>query len=66
MLAELKELNEKIEKLGAFIGTETFGNLDEHRSVLLVLQKNAMVQYASILACRCQAEGVDVADIFEI
>lgn len=66
MFAELKELSDKVDKLVAFIGTDTFNNLDEHRRVLLALQKNAMEQYAVILACRCKAEGISEEDILKL
>lgn len=66
MLAELKELSNKIDKLDAFFGTDMFKNLDEHRHVLLVLQKNAMEQYAMILICRCKAEGISEEDILNL
>ena len=66
MLNELNELSEKICKLENFTKTETFRNLDEHRRTLLVLQNNAMAQYALILACRCTAEGIDKENILAI
>lgn len=66
MLAELKELNDKTVKLDAFLDTDTYKNLDEHRRVLLMLQKNAMEQYAVILACRCKAEGISEEEILNL
>lgn len=66
MLAELKELNDKTVKLGAFLDTDTYKNLDEHRRVLLTLQKSAMEQYAVILACRCKAEGISEEEILKL
>ena len=66
MLAELKELNDKFEKLSAFIDTDTYNNLDEERRALLMLQKNAMLQYAMILACRCKAEGISEEEIIKL
>ena len=66
MLVELKELNDKIAKLDAFLDTDTYNNLDEHRHVLLVLQRNAMEQYAIILACRCKAEGISEEEILKL
>ena len=66
MLVELKELNDKIAKLDVFLNTDTYKNLDEHRSELLVLQRNAMVQYAMILACRCKAEGISGEEILKL
>ena len=66
MLAELKELNDKSVKLDVFCGTDTYRNLDEHLRVLLMLQKNAMEQYAVILACRCKAEGIKIEQILNL
>ena len=66
MLAELMELNEKVVKLNAFLDTDTYKNLDEHRRVFLVLQRNAMEQYSVILACRCIAEGISIGDILTL
>ena len=66
MLAELKELNDKTVKLDAFFDTDTYNNLDEHRRVLLMLQKNAMTQYAVILAFRCKAEGISEEEILKL
>ena len=66
MLAELKELNDKVVKLDAFLKTDTYKNLDEHRRVLLGLQKNAMEQYAVILACRCKAEGISDEELLKL
>lgn len=66
MLAELKELGDKIEKLNAFLGTDAYKNLDMHRRMLLTLQRNAMEQYAVILACRCIAEGISIGDIITL
>ena len=66
MLVELKELNNKIAKLDAFLDTDTYNNLDELRHVLLVLQRNAMEQYAIILACRCKAEGISEEEILKL
>ena len=66
MLVELKELNDKIAKLDAFLNTETYENLDDHRSELLVLQRNAMVQYAMILSFRCKAEGISEEEILKL
>lgn len=66
MLAELKELNERVNKLSDFIGSKTYNELDENKRILLALQKNAMEQYAIILACRCHAEGIDDETITSI
>ena len=66
MLVELKELNDKIAKLDVFLDTDTYKNLDEHCCELLVLQRNAMVQYAMILSFRCKAEGISGEEILKL
>lgn len=66
MLSELKQLNDKIAKLDDFLGTDTYKKLDEHCCELLVLQRNAMVQYAMILACRCKAEDISGEEILKL
>lgn len=66
MLVELKELNDTIAKVDAFLDTDTYKNLDEHCCELLVLQRNAMVQYAMILACRCKSEGISEKEILKL
>ena len=64
LLAELKELNEKIEKLKHFIDdSDEYIKLDVQRRELLVLQLNTMEQYAVILCFLCKAEGIDVTTI---
>lgn len=65
MITELKELSEKCEKLDAFIKSEKYSALPKQKRVLMLLQFNAMNQYATILACRCEEEGMSVADILD-
>lgn len=66
MFVELKELNDKIAKLDVFLNTDTYKKLDEHCRELLVLQRNAMVQYAMILTCRCKAEDISEEEILKL
>lgn len=56
MEVELKELEEKVEKLEAFIKTETFEALDEFKQGLLKAQKAAMDIYVSVLKNRILVE----------
>lgn len=53
MINERTQLNEKIEKLDAFIsGNETFSTLPEEEKYDMVLQLDAMNLYSKILAHR--------------
>lgn len=51
---EQKELQEKIDKLGAFIGTEVYEGLANADKRILVLQKKAMETYNNILKIRLE------------
>ena len=66
MITELKELSDKIEKLDAFIQSEKYMALPKQKRILMMLQLNAMNQYATILACRCEEEGMKVEDILDV
>lgn len=63
MVAELQELSNKTEKLNAFIKSEKYAGLPKQKRILLMFQFNAMNQYATILACRCEEEGISVEEI---
>lgn len=52
LVAERDELEDKIAKLEAFIGSTRFENLDERNRKLLVAQRDAMRQYSVILNVR--------------
>ncbi len=52
MRIELKELDEKINKLGDFIESEKFEALDDVQKHYLIIQLNAMKVYEEILAAR--------------
>lgn len=54
VLDEKEALDEKLSKLKAFTGTETFSNLDEQNTTLLLKQVDAMQQYSDILAARIE------------
>lgn len=49
MAIELDDLTEKANKLGTFIQTDKFGNLDETRKRQLLAQHGAMIAYLYIL-----------------
>lgn len=52
MIAELKDLMDKIDKLDAFIGKAVYENLDDISKFLLRQQLLAMRSYAGILKKR--------------
>jgi hypothetical protein len=52
LIVEREELDDKLAKLEAFIGSPRFENLDERNRELLVSQCGAMRQYSDILAER--------------
>ena len=47
--AEQKELQEKLQKLNGFIGSDAFKNIDEVQKTLLYVQARAMETYNQIL-----------------
>lgn len=49
LIVEREELDDKLAKLEAFIGSPRFENLDERNRELLVSQRGAMRQYSDIL-----------------
>ena len=52
LVVERDELEDKIAKLEAFIGSTRFENLDERNRKLLAAQRDAMRQYSTILNVR--------------
>ena len=52
LVVERDELDDKIAKLEAFIGSTRFENLDERNRKLLVAQCDVMRQYSTILNVR--------------
>ncbi|WAX07975.1 hypothetical protein BK735P2_00021 [Bacteroides phage BK735P2] len=52
LVVERDELEDKIAKLEAFIGSARFENLDERNKKLLEIQCDAMRQYSVILNVR--------------
>ena len=52
LVAERDELDDKLAKLEAFIGSARFENLDERNRKLLVSQCDVMRQYSTILNVR--------------
>ena len=52
LVVERDELDDKLAKLEAFIGSTRFENLDERNGKLLVAQRDAMRQYSTILNVR--------------
>lgn len=52
LLSEKQELDEKREKLSAFLNTEAFTKIDEVQQLLLPLQLDAMNLYSTILGDR--------------
>lgn len=52
LIVERDELDDKLAKLEAFIGSTRFENLDERNGKLLVAQRDAMRQYSTILNVR--------------
>ncbi|MDC9603518.1 crAss001_48 related protein [Xenorhabdus griffiniae] len=52
VIDELAELNERIEKLSVFIGSNTYNALEESDCYLLKMQRSAMYNYAEILHMR--------------
>lgn len=52
LVVERDELDDKLTKLEAFIGSNRFENLDERNRKLLVAQRDAMRQYSDILNVR--------------
>lgn len=52
LIVEREELDDKLAKLEAFIGSPRFENLDERNRELLVSQRGAMRQYSDILSER--------------
>lgn len=56
MVAELTELEAKVQKLGAYITSDKFGELNPHKADLLRRQMDYMNMYASILTQRIGLE----------
>lgn len=52
MIEEQKDLQEKLEKVNAFIGSEKYAKLDEYNRSLLYLQREAMAVYFEKLTAR--------------
>lgn len=52
LVAERDELDDKIAKIEAFIGSARFEDLDERNRKLLAAQRDAMRQYSVILNVR--------------
>lgn len=52
LVVERDELDDKLAKLEAFIGSARFENLDERNRKLLVSQCDVMRQYSTILNVR--------------
>ena len=57
VLSELKELNERITKLKAFLSTDTFRCLPIEDQQLMYLQFHAMTEYGDILNRRIKRFG---------
>lgn len=55
VVGERAELDERIEKLNAFINTETFGRLDDDERGRMLAQLDAMLRYSKILGARISA-----------
>lgn len=49
MGVELYDLEQRLQRLGAFIGTEAWKELPDHEKALLVRQQEAMNDYRGIL-----------------
>ena len=58
MKAEHYELNERVNKLGSFFQTATFGNLPDEKKKLMREQLRVMREYLGILGKRCELEGI--------
>ena len=58
MKVELKELEERIDKLEKFMRTETFSQLAATDRGLLVAQHSAMTTYGAILVTRMMRMGL--------
>lgn len=54
VIAEKAELDQKIEKLGAFQNTDAFKNLPDEQKKLLIMQCNTMRNYSWILGKRIE------------
>lgn len=52
---ESQQLLERLEKLRAFMGTNTFGALDQQEQLRLARQLDAMCDYARVLSERIEA-----------
>lgn len=52
LLKEKNQLGEKIDKLGEFLGSERFNELDIHQRNLLRVQHSAMNAYWECLSAR--------------
>ena len=55
VVEEKEALDEKIEKLAAFMGTERFCALPEDEQLRMIRQRNVMVEYSGILGERIAA-----------
>lgn len=55
VVTEKQELDEKLEKLSAFLGTETFRGLDEAEQLRLIRQEERMGEYSDVLGERIAA-----------
>lgn len=54
VIAEKAELDQKIEKLGAFLNTNAFEGLPDEQKKLLIMQCNTMRNYSWILGKRIE------------
>ena len=55
VVEEKAALDEKVEKLAAFVGTERFCALPEAEQLRMIRQRNVMVDYSGILGERIAA-----------
>ena len=58
MVDELSELQDRIEKLDAFLATDKFAELDLIERTDLICQEHAMVLYERFLGSRCLRAGL--------
>ena len=55
VVEEKKELDDKVEKLAAFLQTDMFGNLPDEEQARMTRQKEAMSEYSNVLGERIAA-----------
>ena len=53
---EIREVNDRLQKLAAFETTKTFKKLSAYQKDLLVAQYGAMLAYRNVLNIRCSFE----------